>query len=137
MKPHGRRAWRKWAKSRRVKMNAHHRALYTGAKMRKKRDAIEREPLPVRPFLPRSLVGMSQSARKRAAHTAGIKHCNDVLMVSGALISRLENYAKLRAKYRIGQRLRPCLVCQWAKCKLPCRDCSTCDGSGVLPAGRA
>lgn len=53
-----------------------------------------------------------------------------------AHLGQADELLRLRAKYRIGERLRPCLICQWAKCKLPCDVCSTCDGSGVLPAGR-
>ena len=79
MKPNGRRRWRKWAKSRRIKMNAHHRALYTGARMRKAQP-VEFAPLPPPVFNPRSLVGMTMGARKRAARfypCAGCVACTD------------------------------------------------------------
>lgn len=92
--------------------------------------------LPAREFSARSLCGMTQGARKRAAW----REFDAVLCPPGveSISDRMQWYLLrmpyLRAKYRLGERLRPCLVCQWAKCKLPCRDCSTCDGSGVLPA---
>lgn len=100
----------------------------------------------------RSLVGMTQGARKRAArceaYREAVTYGREVLtpqlrrlLVSQRTLLMVERtaaeYTKRRTKYRLGERLRPCLVCQWAKCKLPCRDCSTCDGSGVLPAKRA
>jgi hypothetical protein len=90
-------------------------------------------PLPPRPFSPRSLVGMTQRARKRAAW---------------------KSFSE-RARYHIGQRLRPspgCLRCRsCVGCEVltfegdTCEDCGretpmateSCDGSGVLPARRA
>jgi len=110
----------------------------------------------------RSLVGMSASAKKRAARALFVKHvltsqgteikpddqgprwfhlwCRG----SGDVASRDPDYAALRSKYRISERLRPCPGC--IRC-----NCSTgfaawpelgkaliigteCDGSGVLPA---
>ena len=90
-------------------------------------------PLPPRPFSPRSLVGMTQRARKRAAW---------------------KSFSE-RARYHIGQRLRPCPGCLRCRscvgCEVltfegdTCEDCGretpmateSCDGSGVLPARRA
>ena len=87
-------------------------------------------PLPPRPFSPRSLVGMTQGARKRAAW---------------------KSFSE-RARYHIGQRLRPCPGCLRCRscvgCEVltfegdTCEDCGretpmateSCDGSGVLPA---
>ena len=162
MKANGRRAWRKWAKRRLVKMNAHHRALYTGAKMRKKRDAIDVPPLPSRPFTPRALVGMSQSARKRAARAALVAfwcaiNKTDREWLAWQSMRRSEEYAQDRKAYRIGQRLRPCpgkhgcrnctRTCGACEDQCPddtrCPRCGSvmttegpfCDGSGVLPAG--
>ena len=87
-------------------------------------------PLPPRPFSPRSLVGMTQRARKRAAW---------------------KSFSE-RARYHIGQRLRPCPGCLRCRscvgCEVltfegdTCEDCGretpmateSCNGSGVLPA---
>ncbi len=87
------------------------------------------------PFTPRSLVGMTQGARKRAAWYEALRSNHDgddgpisnrklrlclsvltakVLAVTVPIEWRLE----VRAKYRIGQKLRPC-------------------GSGVLPARKS
>jgi len=46
-------------------MNAHHRSLYTGTRMRKKRDYLEIGAMPVRDFTSASIVGMTRGARKR------------------------------------------------------------------------
>ncbi len=82
---------------------------------------------PNEPFTPRSLVGMTQGARKRkvwAAYQTGIS----------------ESWSRLCAAYRIGQKLRPCSGCD--KCggvklvngmRLDMY-LVICDGSGVLPA---
>ena len=167
MSPNGRRAWRKWCKRARLRMNKHHRALYRGAIMRKKQP--ERTPLPVKPFTPRSLVGMSQSARKRRSRAVAYLVIVDVTFIehaetwANAIHSKLfhqrkfprhqwdlEQYAQVRAKYRIGERLRPCPGCHtcmpgvkgWhidkvrGRFKMPTIAWS-CDGSGVLPARRA
>ena len=78
-----------------------------------------------KPFTPRSLVGMTMGARKRAAQAAGIA----------------------RSTYRIGQKLRPCVGCLRCQCRSAfdawpelgeelAKDHPTCDGSGVLPARR-
>ena len=106
-------------------------------------DGVEYAVKP-KPFTARSLVGMSQSARKRAARSAS-----------------------MRATYRIGERLRPCLGCcacwghrissaygEIAECCGPQTSgkrksqikamrkwqetlADNCDGSGVLPARRS
>lgn len=109
-------------------------------------------PLPAREFSARSLCGMSMGARKRAARLACVGHpfrrrvklvwfkawARDMhgRILTEADQKTLAGYATQRAKYRLSERLRPCLVCQRGKCKLPCRDCFICDGSGVLPAKR-
>ncbi len=91
------------------------------------------------PFIPRSLVGMTQGARKRKARDD--KELSEFLV---ATLAKLE-HTEERAKYRIGQKLRPCPGC--CACS-PCnvsrihlvRLCTSayprtiCDGSGVLPA---
>ena len=149
MKPNGRRAWRKWCKRARLHMNKHHRALYRGAIMRKKQP--ERTSLPTKPLTARSLVGISQSARKHTIRALfvelvftsqgtaieptdkGSRWFHLWCRGSGDAASRDPEYAALRAKYRIGERLRPCPGCM--ECD-PSGFASICDGSGVLPAGR-
>ncbi len=87
----------------------------------------------------RSLVGMTQGARKRAAH----RRVRIGRMVPGGRVEHAEElklYAKARAAYRIGERLRPCpCLCHegFPRHAGPCLDLAgrpTCDGSGVLPA---
>ena len=79
-----------------------------------------------RPFTPRSLVGMTMGARKRAAQAAGVA----------------------RSTYRIGQKLCPCAGCIRCQCRSAfdawpelgedlAKDHPTCDGSGVLPARKS
>ena len=123
-----------------------------------------RDPvLQPRPFNPRSLVGMTMGARKRAAWYEALRTSYDggpisnrklrlclsvltakVLSVSVPIEWRLE----VRAKYRISERLRPCAGCLRCKCRSAfdawpelgealVKDHPTCDGSGVLPARRA
>jgi len=124
----GRRRWRKWAKSRRIKMNAHHRALYTGARMRKAQP-VELAPLPAPAFRTWSLVGMTMGARKRAAR-AELIAAHQVQMVGE--IRREIVQAVYALPYRIGERLRPCPNPFCSKedgCAL-----RQCHGSGVLPA---
>jgi hypothetical protein len=95
--------------------------------------------LPVKPFSPKSLVGMSQSARKRR------------IRLSGEDCGRCET---CRNQYRIGERLRPCPGCNMCgstcgACEDQCPDgtrclqCgrvmyeeTICDGSGVLTSRR-
>lgn len=83
-----------------------------------------------RPFTARSLVGMSQSARKRKARSVAFVVINSVTFfehavpLASALHERLYRergfprhseemmrVRDVRAKYRIGKRLRPCLGC--------------------------
>ena len=94
-KPGGRRGWRKWAKSRRLRMNAHHRKLYRGAIMRKKQPW--RTPLRARPIPVDHLVGMTHGARKRAARSIAKRY-------------DLKPYM-LYEELRVGQRLRRCPGC--------------------------
>jgi hypothetical protein len=96
--------------------------------------------LPPKPFAPRSLVGMSQRHRKALFHrefdaareTEGDNKGTVSMFVADALL----------AKYRIGQRLRPCPGClacsrnDWSGDFFDSLN-PTCDGSGVLPASRA
>jgi len=141
MSPNGRRAWRKWAKRRRRRMNAHHRALYTGAKMRKAQPVQLNMPVPMR-LTPRSLVGMTQGARKRAAlvdyvsdrppsqclpsqrreYTALAKAAMQGMGIPSGQPRRDPYYKKTcLAKYLIGQKLRPCPGC--SVCARPCHYC--------------
>ena len=81
---------------------------------------------------PRSLVGMTMGARKRRLWNEFFDEAWD-----GATI---EDFRTEAAKYRLGQRLRPCPGC--AECVYitfvggrPVRNNEhICDGSGVLPA---
>jgi hypothetical protein len=109
---------------------------------------------------PRSLVGMTMGARKRAAlyeslfnqDTSHIKMTTKQLRMVWRNVWPLSAWArsereKLRKSYRIGQRLRPCPGCHacipgvkgWhidkvrGRFKMPTIAWS-CDGSGVLPA---
>ena len=137
-----------------------------------------------KPFTPRSLVGMTQGARKRAAWYEALRTSYDgdggpisnrklrlclsvlttkVLSVTVPTEWRLE----VRAKYRIGEKLRPCPGCcacwghrissaygEIAECCGPQTSgkrksqikamrkwqetlADNCDGSGVLPARRS
>lgn len=98
----------------------------------------------------RRLVGMSMSARKRAArHMSALMYrdmncptcfgrddlqpCPDCVMISGG-------YRSERNRYRVGQRLQPCTDCGGQgfvdmedEGLLVCN----CEGTGVLPARRA
>ena len=120
-----------------------------------------------KPFTARSLVGMSQGARKRRARAVAylvivdvtfIKHAETWANTEHAQLFHqrkfprhqwdLEQYAQVRAKYRIGQKLRPCAGCLRCQCRSAfdawpelgeelAKDHPTCDGSGVLPARRS
>ena len=117
-----------------------------------------------KPFTPRSLVGMSQSARKRRSRAVAYLVIVDVTFIehaetwANAIHSKLfhqrkfprhqwdlEQYAQVRAKYRIGEKLRPCVGCLRCQCRSAfdawpelgealAKDHPTCDGSGVLLA---
>ena len=109
MKPTGRRAWRKWLRSQRKHDKDSWSALLGAVRgrasyARKHRGTNAGQGLPeepgtdtVRSFTARSLVGMTQGARKRRAR---------------GLVGDLGHM--LYGDYRIGQRLRPCPGC--AKC---------------------
>lgn len=98
---------------------------------------------------PLSLVGMSMSARKRAARLSMFARPGDPRLPPrqrrfilagpwGAYFAanerEAEEYPLRRAIYRIGERLRPCVVGDY---RWPCPGCEKCDGSGVLPAKRS
>jgi len=180
MSPNGRRRWRKHAKHRRKRM---HGVVVLGKILRssdcrgRRGDKTGPGPLPTKPWTPRSLVGMTMGARKRAALWAVfVPHCLDWLgydpstsespqaerrHMTGCLkhsrtLTAL--YRDERAKYRIGEKLRPCPNCLkcWPLTKTlddgriaalapsgtPKRYQSLtlddlCDGSGLLPARRS
>ena len=98
---------------------------------------------------PRSLVGMTMGARKRAAlyeslHTQDTSPTRltirEARMVWASVCNMVAHSRpwreQVRKTYRIGQRLRPCPGC--AKCipGLLAGAWEYCDGSGVLPAKR-
>ena len=148
-------------------------------------DGVEYAVKP-KPFTARSLVGMSQSARKRRSRAVAYLVIVDVTFIehaetwANAIHSKLfhqrkfprhqwdlEQYAQVRAKYRIGEKLRPCPGCcacwghrissaygEIAECCGPQTSgkrksqikamrkwqetlADNCDGSGVLPARRS
>ena len=167
MKANGMKAWRKAARRWRRKQNRRSGAPYTdgtGRWYRRQQAWFHQRPaVPHRPFTPRSLVGMTMGARKRAARACpGCIEClNEIPSVdhgvrcdsSGAFATAP---ARLRTKYRIGQRLRPCPgrhgcrnctrtrgACEDqfpddARCRRTGSVVTTkgpyCDGSGVIPA---
>ncbi len=117
-----------------------------------------------RPLTARSLVGMTMGARKRRSRAVAYLVIVDVTFIEHAetwantdhskLFRQrkfprhqwdLEQYNQVRAKYRIGQKLRPCVGCLRCQCRAAfdawpelgkelAKDHPTCDGSGVLPA---
>ena len=130
MIPNGRRAWRKWV--RRQDLRRKHKQP-KGSVCRMARQARRHLPLVPgvvlpKPLTTRSFVGMSQSARKRAARIACVGHrfrsrrlklvwfkgwardiCGRIATESDkATITR---YQEARAKYRISERLRQCPGC--------------------------
>ena len=166
MSPNGRRAWRKWV--RRVEHNPKLRPpgkSISRLAREGKRHLGSIPPTPPKPFTARSLVGMTMGARKRAAWYEALRTSYDgdggpisnrklrlclsvltdrVLAVTVPIEWRLE----VRAKYRIGERLRPCVGCLRCQCRSAfdawpelgeelAKDHPTCDGSGVLPARRS
>lgn len=100
------------------------------------------------------LVGMTQGARKRAAYRDAQREYESGWTVigcwSGYSIPWDRCVAEARARYRIGERLRPCRGCRgctlaiirddgeivevWQGMEHP--RLPVCDGSGVLPARR-
>ena len=130
MSPNGRRRFRKMNRRFRQRGPARvrERARQTnGGKARKMilvqwwgRDPL---PLPPKPFTPRSLVGMTQGARKRAIRRVLRSEMPSCYRIPGAF-------------YRIGERLRPCPGCCACGAIEPGNEYPIpwCDGSGVLPA---
>ena len=140
MSPNGRRAWREWmrkANPRRKLRPPTHSICRLAREGRRHIGPIP--PETPKPFTPRSLVGMTQGARKRAIRRVLRSEMPSCYRIPGAF-------------YRIGQKLRPCPGC--STCARPCHYCEMqepddsrcprcrqvmystpiCDGSGVLPA---
>ena len=105
--------------------------------------------MPPRPFSPRSLVGATQGARKRAV-------LREMQREDHPLHNYRLDYWEARALYRLGERLRPCKGCESClgrecigceggqlfegdvceRCRRTATGERICDGSGVLPAKR-
>lgn len=104
MKPNGRRRWRKWLRRHTSTLRPHVSEF--------RRHWPPLDPLPATPFAARSLCGMSESAKKRAAcvDVFGVPRwapkAGDHLPDIGRMV------AKSRRSYRIGERLRPCPGCK-------------------------
>ena len=147
MKPNGRRAWRRFAKQQRRKVNRRNRQTGTpwindadGAFYRHEQKHFEQRPIvPVGPFTARSLVGMTMGARKRA-YRAAVAELEQAEVWRGDVVDR--------SRLRISERLRPCPGCfhcqpgekGWhidktrsGRFRTPALALA-CNGSGVLPA---
>ncbi len=90
-------------------------------------------------FSPRSLVGMTMGARKRASgQEFDAAKCPAVVK---GIKDRMQWYRLtaviIRAKYRIGECLRPCwcCACGWCIHSGPNMCKPKCDETGTLPAG--
>lgn len=177
MKPNGRRRWRKWlARERKGRMAPSGRgtepwcwwASCDGTRVVRRHRGGEwvtgslpdlaTMPLPAREFSARSLCGMTQGARKRAARVEAISGDAATLALQSRKVwllwwrqgclggmPKLAAYPSIRAKYRLGERLRPCpgcvecfvcLACENETCKREHHRTHICDGSGVLLAKR-
>ena len=169
MKPNGRRRWRKWLARQRQRgvgpaacwglcggrVGAARKAQgrsWAGADL----PALRGLPFPVKPFAVRKLPGMTQGARKRAADRVAVAalgndRAHAYTREYGSYLRSgeyLGAYWTARAKYRIGEKLRPCVGCLRCQCQTAfdawpalgealAKDLPTCDGSGVLPARRS
>ena len=114
-------------------------------------------PLPRTVFSPRSLVGMTMGARKRAAKvdawhkavtygreviTRALRRCIATDRTKLRVGNVASEYAQQRRRYRIGERLRPCPGCLACRSGWSASDSvlhsvwnrTPCDGSGVIPA---
>ena len=146
MSPNGLRRWRRYAKKCRYRSRKEGTratgATAHGATARALFWKARNHPnfaLPPKPFTPRSLVGMTQGARKRKAW-------RDVFYKDGRAITESLNasqemllsvYNSELAKYRIGQKLRPCAGCEECRGYDDGIGIIHCDGSGVLPARKS
>lgn len=161
MNPNGMRAWRRAARKWRHKQNRRSGAPYadgSGRWYRRQRAWFTVRPaMPSRPFLPRSLVGMSNRTRRWYARVELVlRHSTEkatnrseglaLLLRWTELLSKpgaQEDYRRFLADRRIGERLRPCpgctaclvcIACENDTCKRRHLLNQHCDGSGVLPA---
>jgi hypothetical protein len=158
MSPNGRRRFRRMNRRFRQRgpSTVRERALNTNGGMARKMILVQwwggdPLPLPPKPFTPRSLVGMTQGARKRSARLVASKSISEDQAVAyineyGSFLRSAEYlgaYWDSRSKYRIGQKLRPCsgcvqcfvcVSCENDTCARTSHRASLCDGSGVLPA---
>ncbi len=170
MKPSGRRRFRKMNARFRQRGSdvVRERARETSAGRARKLIFVEfwgRDPvvMPPRPFSPRSLVGATQGARKRAARRCpGCIECKNEIPQrdyglrcnGGGVFARSPE--QWRRRFGIGQRLRPCPGCESClgrecigceggqlfegdvceRCRRTATGERICDGSGVLPAKR-
>lgn len=165
VKPNGMRAWRKTARRWRRKQNRHWRetgapciADGTGRWYRRQQAFFKQRPAaPSSPFTPRSLVGMTMGARKRMAWAEYLSACKESdpgLLVAASLQTWNEHELEagfqrwrerqnqIRARYCIGERLRPCPGC--FDCGVECWACHNphepddecCGETGVIRAGR-
>lgn len=153
MKPNGRRRWRKWASkgldivSGFTARGINHPQYWN--RWRRHRNAVEvtgpLPPLPPREFSPRSLVGMTMGARKRAAWRDVFVAPDGRADISSLNASHEMLFSFWRgelAKYRIGQRLRACPGC--FDCGSECWGChephepedERCGETGLIRAGR-
>ena len=113
MKPNGRRAWRRFAKQQRRKVNRRNRQTGTpwindadGAFYRHEQKHFEQRPIvPVGPFTARSLVGMTMGARKRVLQDELSRYIGDDDFDYGDVVAHFAD------PLRIGERLRPCPGC--------------------------
>ena len=154
MKPTGRRRFRKMNARFRQRGSAVVRERARSTSAGKARKLILNDlwggdplPLPRTVFSPRSLVGMTMGARKRAAKvdawhkavtygreviTRALRSCIATDLTKLRVGNVAIEYAQQRRRYRIGERLRPCPNPFCSKedgCAL-----RQCHGSGVLPA---
>jgi len=166
MSPNGRRRWRVFARNvRKREPGCFSNKSGHGALLRRHPDYAENAPLPIpRPaFTARSLVGMSQSARKRAARkclpsSTHAEECYKGTVAPDGQRACAKWFHAPRCpieKYRIGERLRPCPGCKncgyeptvklwmlrrglWCYGSLGVRDISRiCHGNGIVPARKA
>ena len=150
MSPNGRRAWRKWMRRVEHDPNLRPQGKSISRLAREgKRHLGSIPPTPAKPFTARSLVGMTMGARKRAAYYEALRSSYDGdggpisnrklrLCLRTALLTPevlsdsvpLDYRLDVRAKYRIGERLRPCPgcpECEHGKC-WRCANCGTTKG---------
>lgn len=149
MKSNGRRRWRNWlrkqrqarespswewglAKCRTGLTRRHRGASWASGDL----PDLAKMPISPREFAPHSIVGMTQSARRRAA-------MREFLAQPQTDGAPLLSHAQIAGRYKIGQRLRACpgclecfvcVACENETCGKEHHRTTICDGSGTLPA---